>query len=187
MKFKQGIYALLALSVMIAPLSAEVDFEWRLNLNNRYHADPYEYRYDLAERFRLPESRVIGILKDVREPSDAYMIFRLAEMSEKPYDYVLNVYRQNRYATWLEIAALLGVQNSSDFNALKHQHDLRDDYPNNKRRYNRYEDKGIIIKREEIYIPQQDNNEQKRYHESRQKSSEYDNSNDNDSEGRRRH
>jgi len=155
MKLKKSIYVLLALSVLIAPLYAEVDFEWRLSLNNRFRADPYEYRYDLAQRFSLPESRVIGILKDVREPSDAYMIFRLAELSEKPYDYVLSVYRQNRYATWLEIAALLGIRlDSSEFNALRHEHDLRDDYPNTKRRYDHHDDKGIIIKREEIYIPQ---------------------------------
>jgi|GEM_PF-339302 len=155
MKLKKSLFSLLALGVFLAPLSADVDFEWRLGLNNRYQADPYEYRYDLSQRFRLPESRVISILREVREPSDAYMIFRLAELSEKPYDYVLTVYRQNRYASWLEIARLLGIRvDSSEFNALRHQHDLRDDYHYDSRRYDHRDDRGIIIKREEIYIPQ---------------------------------
>ncbi len=56
MKLKQSLFSLLALGALVAPLSAGVDFEWRLSLNNRYHADPYGYRYGLADRFRLPES-----------------------------------------------------------------------------------------------------------------------------------
>ena len=155
MKLKQSLFSLLALGALVAPLSAGVDFEWRLSLNNRYHADPYGYRYGLADRFRLPESRVIVILDSVREPADAYMIFRLAELSGRPYDYVLSVYRQNRYSTWVEIASLVGViVSSNDFNELRHHHDLRDDYRYDSRRYDRYEDRRVIIKREEIYVPQ---------------------------------
>ncbi|MBP1679762.1 MAG: periplasmic protein [Proteobacteria bacterium] len=156
MKLKQSLFSLLALGALVAPLSlsAEVDFEWRLSLNNRYHSDPYGYRYGLADRFRLPESRVIVILDSVREPADAYMIFRLAELSGRPYDYVLGVYRQNRYSSWIEIASLVGVIiSSNDFNNLRHHHDLRDDYRYDSRRYDRYEDRRVIIKREEIYIP----------------------------------
>lgn len=155
MTLKKSLFSLLALSALVAPLSAGVDFEWRLSLNNRYHADPYGYRYGLADRFRLPESRVIVILDSVREPSDAYMIFRLAELSGRPYDYVLSVYRQNRYSSWVEIASLVGViVTSNDFNELRHRHDLRDDYRYDSRRYDRYEDRRVIIKREEIYVPQ---------------------------------
>ena len=157
MKLKQSLFSLLALGALIAPLSlsADVDFEWRLSLNNRYHSDPYGYRYGLADRFRLPESRVIVILDSVREPADAYMIFRLAELSGRPYDYVLNVYRQNRYSSWIEIASLVGViTTSNDFVELRHHHDLRDDYRYDSRRQDRYEDRRVIIKREEIYIPQ---------------------------------
>ena len=162
------MFALLALGVLIAPLSlsAEADFEWRLSLNNRYHSDPYGYRYGLSDRFRLPESRVVVILDSVREPADAYMIFRLAELSNRPYDYVLNVYRQNRYSTWVEIASLVGViVTSNDFNDFRHRHDLRDDYRYDSRRYNRYEDKRVIIKREEIYIPQVYHEQQRTHRE----------------------
>ena len=155
MTLKKSLFSLLALGALVVPLSAGVDFEWRLSLNNRYHADPYGYRYGLADRFRLPESRVIVILDSVREPADAYMIFRLAELSGRPYDYVLSVYRQNRYSSWVEIASLVGVIiSSNEFNNLRRYHDLRDDYRYDSRRYDRYEDRRVIIKREEIYVPQ---------------------------------
>lgn len=174
MKLKQSLFSLLALGALVAPLSAGVDFEWRLSLNNRYHADPYGYRYGLADRFRLPESRVIVILDSVREPADAYMIFRLAELSGRPYDYVLSVYRQNRYSSWVEIASLVGViVSSNDFNELRHHHDLRDDYRYDSRRYDRYEDRRVIIKREEIYVPQVYQEQQRAYRDPHYKHNEH--------------
>lgn len=174
MKLKQSLFSLLALGALVSPLSAGVDFEWRLSLNNRYHADPYGYRYGLADRFRLPESRVIVILDSVREPADAYMIFRLAELSGRPYDYVLSVYRQNRYSTWVEIASLVGViVSSNDFNELRHHHDLRDDYRYDSRRYDRYEDRRVIIKREEIYVPQVYQEQQRVYRDPHYKHNEH--------------
>lgn len=174
MKLKQSLFSLLALGALVAPLSAGIDFEWRLSLNNRYHADPYGYRYGLADRFRLPESRVIVILDSVREPADAYMIFRLAELSGRPYDYVLSVYRQNCYSTWVEIASLVGViVSSNDFNELRHHHDLRDDYRYDSRRYDRYEDRRVIIKREEIYVPQVYQEQQRVYRDPHYKHNEH--------------
>lgn len=174
MTLKKSLFSLLALGALVAPLSAGVDFEWRLSLNNRYHADPYGYRYGLADRFRLPESRVIVILDSVREPADAYMIFRLAELSGRPYDYVLSVYRQNRYSTWVEIASLVGViVSSNDFNELRHHHDLRDDYRYDSRRYDRYEDRRVIIKREEIYVPQVYQEQQRVYRDPHYKHNEH--------------
>jgi hypothetical protein len=174
MTLKKSLFSLLALGALVAPLSAGVDFEWRLSLNNRYHADPYGYRYGLADRFRLPESRVIVILDSVREPADAYMIFRLAELSGRPYDYVLSVYRQNRYSTWVEIASLVGViVSSNDFNELRHHHDLRDDYRYDSRRYDRYEDRRVIIKREEIYVPHVYQEQQRVYRDPHYKHNEH--------------
>lgn len=174
MTLKKSLFSLLALGALVAPLSAGVDFEWRLSLNNRYHADPYGYRYGLADRFRLPESRVIVILDSVREPADAYMIFRLAELSGRPYDYVLSVYRQNRYSSWVEIASLVGVIiSSNEFNNLRRYHDLRDDYRYDSRRYDRYEDRRVIIKREEIYVPQVYQEQQRVYRDPHYKHNEH--------------
>lgn len=159
MKLKLWIMSLLALPLL---LCAGVDFEWRYSLNNRYHDDPYGYRYALAERFRVRESGVIYMLDSVREPSDAYMIFRLAELSGKSYEHILRIYRQN--GSWRDIALLSGIDpHSHGYEALRHTHDLRDDYRSDRRRYERYEDKGVVIRREEIYIPQTYQEQQKRY------------------------
>ena len=188
MKLKQSLFSLLALGALCAPLylSAEVDFEWRLSLNNRYHADPYGYRYGLSDRFRLPESLVIVIMDSVREPADAYMIFRLAELSGKPYDYVLTVYRQNRYSSWLEIASLLGVRvDSPDFGELRHRHDLRDDYHYDNRRQDRYEDRRVIIKREEVYIPQVYHDQQQMHREPNYRPNEHHDPRDNRKDDRK--
>jgi len=159
MKLNVWIISSLALPLL---LCAGVDFEWRYSLNNRYHADPYGYRYALAERFRVRESGVIYMLDSVREPSDAYMIFRLAELSGKSYEHILRIYRQN--GSWRDIALLAGIDpHSHAYEALRHAHDLRDDYRSDRRRYERYEDKGVIIRREEIYIPQTYQEQQRRY------------------------
>ncbi|AFL68319.1 hypothetical protein [Sulfurospirillum barnesii] len=147
---------------------AGVDFEWRLSLNNRYHADPYGYRYALSDRFRIKESNVVFVLDSVGEPSDAYLIFRFSELCGKSYEHVLRVYRKNPHAPWREIALLLGIDvKSNAYISLGHQHDLRDEYRNDRRRYERYEDRGVIIKREEIYIPQTYQEQQRRYPEHR--------------------
>lgn len=196
MKLKKSLCALLALGALYMPstLCAEVDFEWRLSLNNRYHSDPYGYRYGLVERFRMPESRVIVIMDSVREPADAYMIFRLAELSGKPYDYVLTVYRQNRYATWFEIASLVGISlHAPEFEVLRHRHDLRDDYRYDSRRYERYEDRRVVIKREEIYIPQNYQEQRRVYREPEHRDHDYRDDRhdrrdyDDDRDDRRRH
>ena len=154
MNFKH-ILATLTLGLCLCPMSlSAIDFEWRVSLNNRYHADPYGYRYSLADRFRIQESRVIWVMDNVREPADAYLVFRLSELSGKPYDYVVTVYRQNRYSSWYEIASLIGVSmNTYEFDELRRHHDLRHDSAYDSRRYNRYEDRRVIIKREEIYVP----------------------------------
>ena len=181
MKLKQSVCSWMVLCLFIVPLSlkADVDFEWRLSLNNRYHSDPYGYRYGLVDRFHLPESRVVVILDSVRDPADAYMIFRLAELSGKSYHHVLSVYRQNRYASWLEVAALVGiVMNSRDFNDLKHRHDLRDDHHFDNRRISRYEDKRVMMKREEHYNPHVYKEQQKMHHEPEPKRRQQDDSRD---------
>ena len=196
MKLKKSLCALLAFGALYMPstLCAEVDFEWRLSLNNRYHSDPYGYRYGLVERFRMPESRVIIIMDSVREPADAYMIFRLAELSGKPYDYVLTVYRQNRYATWFEIASLVGISlHAPEFEVLRHRHDLRDDYRYDNRRYERYEDRRVVIKREEIYVPQNYQEQRRIYREPEHREHDYRDDRhdrrdyDDDRDDRRRH
>lgn len=76
------------------------------------------------------------------------------------------MYQQNRYASWLEVVALVGiVMNSRDFNDLKHRHDLQNDHHFDNRRINRYEDKRVTMKREEHYNPRVYKEQQKMHRE----------------------
>ena len=147
-------------------IEARVAFEWQYSLNNSYHDDPYGYRYSLVERFRTRESNVVWVLDNVQDPSDAYIVFRLAELSGRPATYVVDVYRQNRYATWFEISSLLGVNvRSYEFDNLRRSHDLPEYNRHDNRRYDRYEDRRVIIKREEIYVPHVYEQQRERYRE----------------------
>jgi len=100
--------ALLGLLLTISTLHA-AEFGWMITLNSRHHGDPYGYRYDLIQRFGYPEPTVVYIINSVYEPADAYMIFRLAELSGRPPEYVLSVYRDRRFQRWDDLAFYLGI------------------------------------------------------------------------------
>ena len=144
MRFKHSFVTLFTLGALMLPqmLSAS-DFEWRLNLNLRSHSDPYGYRYGLVNRFGMMESDVMLILNRVYEPSDAYMIFRLAELSGIPPEYVLRVYHDRRHYGWYDIAIFLGIHpQMQEFIILRNHHDMRDAYYDyNYRRKERYEER----------------------------------------------
>jgi len=65
------------------------------------------------------------------------------------------------------------IVSSNDFNELRHHHDLRDDYRYDSRRYDRYEDRRVIIKREEIYVPQVYQEQQRVYRDPHYKHNEH--------------
>jgi hypothetical protein len=101
------------------------DFDWMVNLNLRSHSDPYTYRYGLMDRFRYNETEVVYIMDSVYEPADAYMIFRLAELSNRPPEYVLRVYRERRFRQWDDFALYLGIPVYAPmFTSLRHGHDI---------------------------------------------------------------
>lgn len=121
------------------------DFEWRLSLNLRAHSDPYGYRYGLVNRFGMNEDEVMLVLNRVYEPSDAYMIFRLAELSGLSPEYVLRVYYERRAYGWSDIAYVLGIRSDRhDFIILREHHDMREVYYEyNNRRKERYEERYV--------------------------------------------
>jgi len=142
MTFKHIVAALLTVGALMVPHSlAASDFEWRLSLNLRAHSDPYGYRYGLANRFGRQESDVLIILNRVYEPADAYMIFRLAELSGHSPEYVLSVYHQRRLHGWNDIAYVLGIDSAiQDFIVFRERHDMRDVYYDYRRK-ERYEER----------------------------------------------
>jgi len=145
MLFKRIFALLIVVSTFSLPSLHASDFEWRFNLNLRAHSDPYGYRYGLVNRFGMNEPDVMLILNRVYEPSDAYMIFRLAELSGLSPEYVLQVYYDRRQYGWHDIALFLGIRSDRhDFIILREHHDMRDVYYDyNYRRKERYEERYV--------------------------------------------
>ncbi|WP_263832181.1 hypothetical protein [Sulfurospirillum oryzae] len=118
---------LIGLGVLISTSSLlAADFDWMINLNVRSHSDPYGYRYSLVDRFGYREPDVMVILTSVYEPADAYMVFRLAELSGRPPEYILRVYRERRHHGWGDIAFSLGIRpDAYEFVELRERYDTR--------------------------------------------------------------
>ncbi len=111
---------LLAMTSVIAG-----DFEWLDNLKISAEADSSGYRMQLATRFRIGDAEVRAVMGNVDSPSDAYMVFRLGELTHKPLQEVLHVYSTNKTRGWGVMAKQLGIKpGSREFHALKRGHDL---------------------------------------------------------------
>ncbi|MEE8380056.1 MAG: hypothetical protein V3R49_06755 [Gammaproteobacteria bacterium] len=101
------------------------DFGWMDSLNVTAKSDSSGFRVSLATRFHVGNTEVKAVIGDVSRPSDAYMVFRLSELSHRPVAEVMTVYRANRNKGWGVMAKGLGIKpGSSAFHALKRGHDL---------------------------------------------------------------
>lgn len=101
------------------------DFDWMKDLSIQAQADPSGFKYRLGTRFKIGDVEVNAVLSNVADPADAYMVFRLGEMSSKPTDYVIEQYRATKNQGWGVLAKNLGIKPGSDeFQALKRGHDL---------------------------------------------------------------
>ena len=128
------LMVLLLLQVSFASTVSANDFDWLNNLNIKAEADSSGYRIRLSTRFRIGDAEVKAVMNNVDSPSDAYMIFRLGELSHRPVDEVINVYRASRKKGWGVMAKRLGIKpGSREFYALKRGHDLNDDMGNENR------------------------------------------------------
>jgi hypothetical protein len=104
------------------------DFDWLEGLNVRASSDPSGFRAQLATRFRIGDTQISAVLSNVDRPADAYMVFRLGEMSSHPPEYVLKEYRAGKGKGWGVIAKSLGIKpGSKEFHALKSGSDLYSD------------------------------------------------------------
>ena len=121
-----GILVVLLLSqVSFSPAASASDFDWLNNLNIKAEADSSGFRAQLATRFRIGDADVKAVLGKMGKKSDAYMVLRLGELSNRPVDDVMSVYNANRKKGWGIIAKKLGIKpGSREFHALKRGHDL---------------------------------------------------------------
>jgi len=109
------------------------DYDWIDNLNIQANADPSGFRARLATRFNIGDAQIKVVLGDVKKPADAYMFFRLGEMSNQPTERVIEKYKSGHGKGLGALAKSLGIKpGSREFQALKQGHDLYDEKPHGK-------------------------------------------------------
>jgi len=117
--------ALLALAL---PLPA-ADFGWLKDLSIQARMDLDGFRVRVATRFKVGDAEVRAVMGNLPDPADAYMAFRLGEISHHPPEKVIAVYKANKGKGWGVMAKELGIKpGSKAFQALKKGHDLGKDY-----------------------------------------------------------
>ncbi len=123
-KITLSLLVMLAI-VLSATVVAAGDFGWTKDLNIRAEADSNGFRAQLSTRFKIGNAQVQVVLGNVDSPADAYMVFRLGEMSSKSVDYVLKKYRTEKNKGWGVLAKSLGIKpGSKEFQALKEGSDI---------------------------------------------------------------
>ncbi len=111
------------------------DFDWMRDFNIQAKADPSGFRARLATRFNIGDAQIKFVLSNVEKPADAFMVFRLGEMSNQPTESVIKKYKYDRGKGWGVLAKSLGIKpGSKEFHALKQGHDLYGEKPNRKKR-----------------------------------------------------
>ena len=119
--------------LLVSPAAIAGDFDWTKDFNIKAEADPSGFRTRLAARFKIGAAEVKAVLSDVKKPADAYMVFRLGEMSNQPTEKVIEKYKSGKGKGWGALAKSLGIKpGSKEFHELKRNHDLYDDEPKTK-------------------------------------------------------
>ena len=125
MKLHRMIIMVFAMLLAVSTTAVAGDFDWLKDFNMQAQIDPSGLRARLAARFQVGDAPISAVMGNVSDPADAYMVFRLGELSHNPPDRVLDVYRANKKKGWGVIAKQLGIKpGSAEFHALKRGHDL---------------------------------------------------------------
>ncbi len=115
----------LLIQTAFIPAASAGEYGWIDKLNITAKADASGFRAKLAARFRVGDATIKAVIGDVGNPSDAYMVLRLGEMSHRPVAEVMSEYRANRNKGWGVMAKRLGIKpGSREFHALKRGHDM---------------------------------------------------------------
>ena len=90
------------------------------SLNIQASADLNGFSARVSSQFNVPQTQVQAVIRTVREPADAFMVFQLGQMTSKPPERVVQVYQTHRGKGWGVIAKELGIKpGSREFHALK--------------------------------------------------------------------
>ncbi len=90
------------------------------SLNVQARADLTGFSAKVSAQFGVPLPQVQATIRTVREPADAFMVYQLGQMSQRPPERVVQVYQSHRGKGWGVIAKDLGIKpGSPEFHALK--------------------------------------------------------------------
>ena len=99
-------------------IALAADFDWMKNLNAQVSLDPSGFQgrscHSLQHR-RCPRSARCSA--NVPEPANAYMVFRLGEMSHQPVEKVMEEYKRDKGKGWGVMAKNLGIKPGSARNS----------------------------------------------------------------------
>jgi len=126
MKTAKMLFGIAMLVIFAAgAAAAAADFAWVDGFNVQAQSDPSGFHARMAARFHVGDAQISAVLSNVRSPADAYIVFRLGEMSGYPTDRVLREYQGGSGKGWGVIAKNLGIKpGSKEFHALKRSQDL---------------------------------------------------------------
>lgn len=90
------------------------------NLNVKAKADLPGFSTTVSAQFGIPLPDVRLVLGGVPHPADAFMIFQISQMSGRPPEHVMNIYKTHGSKGWGAMAQELGIKpGSANFHALK--------------------------------------------------------------------
>ncbi len=90
------------------------------SLNVQAHADMNGFAVKVGAQFGVPVPQVHAVLQKVEAPADAFMVFQLGQMAQKPPETVMRTYQSRKGKGWGVIAKELGIKpGSKEFHALK--------------------------------------------------------------------
>ena len=125
MKLFKMFFLIIIFLLIVSPVCFARDFGWMEDFNIQAEADPSGFKARLSARFKIGDAEIEAVLNDVKNPADAYMVFRLGEMSNSPAREVVNKFKAGKGQGWGNIARSLGIKpGSEEFHALKNDHDL---------------------------------------------------------------
>ena len=127
MKLIKMLFGVLMMLSLVPSITVAGDFDWVKDFNIKAEADPSGLRARIAARFKIGNAEIEAVLSNVEKPADAYMVFRLGEMSRQSTGHVIEKYKAGKGKGWGALAKSLGIKpGSKEFHALKRGQDLYD-------------------------------------------------------------
>ena len=118
-----SIALIIAVALLFVAAQASADSEFSsliTSMDVQAEANMADFQVRLGAYFDASSSQVETIIRSVDRPGDAYMCFRVAEITKKPVEIVLKEYRANKGRGWGVIAKNLGIKpGSREFHELK--------------------------------------------------------------------